>query len=122
MGDRNVDTIGVGHVRVEEDKPILYILPLVRLAGESSGDLTCVCGGRRGGSAASRAQALGEGGGWEGGEISSAGATQGGGGTERQRRAGLEKAGASWSRAAFTAELGPSLLSLSSAPAPGQQR
>lgn len=72
-GERNVDTIRVGHVRVEENKRVPYILPSsgagLRLAGESSRDLTCVCAAGVGGGWGAQPpglRALGEGGGWEG--------------------------------------------------------
>ena len=72
------------------------------MAGEPSGDLVS----RRGGSlwGSGPGERPGGGGGWVGG-LALRRASGGEGGTER--RAGLEQAGASGSRAAFTAELGP---------------
>lgn len=109
VGERAVDTIGVGHVKVwEAELGVPYVLPLVRGGSQVGGRAQRGSNIEVGVRAACGAQGSRRGWGWGGGGggISSAGAARRGE-EEGLRRAGLEKAGASGSRAAFTAELGP---------------
>lgn len=54
VGERDVDTIGVGRVRVEGDQRVPYILPLARGGSQVGGRVQprpnlCVCEGGGGG-------------------------------------------------------------------------